>query len=249
MSLIRFSVILSSILYIIPSVAASGPPLYPDIRSMVPQQVQLVRAGGRELIRFSNSLVNTGLGPWQMRAVVPPNNQQPQLAKQEVLDAAGTVVVSRVVSEYVFHPTHNHWHIAGVALFEVRRNSPTGVLVGNAVKNTSCLIDWIKLDGNSPNKERRYSSCNAATQGVSPGWVDQYHQSLEGQSIDITGASEGLYYLVTKANPDRKFIESNMNNDNAWVSFRLSRVSGNPKITLVGHSPCSGGLCGGIPNR
>ena len=119
------------------------------------------------------------------------------------------------------------------------------------MKVTSCLIDWIRLEGNSPDNERGYSSCDSGVQGVSPGWVDQYHMALEGQSIDITHANPGIYYLVSKANPKGFFIEDDYNNDEAWVKFDLKRdSSGNPKITIVDHSACTDGLCGeDFPNR
>jgi hypothetical protein len=56
---------------------------------------------------------------------------------------------------------------------------------------------------------------------------------------------------VSKANPKGFFIEDDYNNDEAWVKFDLKRDSnGNPKITIVGHSQCTDGLCGeDFPNR
>lgn len=123
---------------------------------------------------------------------------------------------------------------------------------GNSIKTTFCLIDWYKLDGNSPTTERIYFDCSGALQGISVGWVDQYHQATDGQQLDITGAPVGLYYLVSTANNDATFIEKDYTNNMAWVGFYLLRDSkGNPKIELVDHSPCdSPGLCGeNAPNR
>ena len=159
----------------------------------------------------------------------------------------------KVVSQFEFHEAHNHWHINGVALFEVRIGSSTGPVFGSiSVKTTFCLIDWYKLDGNSKTPERAYFDCNGSYQGISPGWVDQYHQATEGQDLDISGIPEGTYYLVSTSNPDRVFIEKDFSNNMAWVSFRIKRESsGNPKIEITGHSSCdSPGLCGEqAPNR
>ena len=87
-------------------------------------------------------------------------------------------------------------------------------------------------------------------QGISVGWVDQYHQSLEGQGLDITSAVPGRYYLVSTSNPEHTFIESSYDNNTSWLGFDLTRSSnGNPKITIVDHSDCSVGLCGYTTNR
>ena len=54
------------------------------------------------------------------------------------------------------------------------------------------------------------------------------------------------YYLVSTSNPDKKFKEADLTNNTAWVKFRLTRPNtGNPQLSVVGHSPCgSPGLCG-----
>ena len=79
-----------------------------------------------------------------------------------------------------------------------------------------CLIDWYKLDDNSPRTERVYWEGATSYQGISPGWVDQYHQELEGQQLDLTGAPPGVYYLVSSANPDGNFLEAKLTDNTAW---------------------------------
>jgi hypothetical protein len=168
-------------------------------------------------------------------------------AIQELLDADGNKVFEQQVSTFEFHPAHNHWHIGDVALFEVHSGASDGPLWGDvSVKVTFCLIDWYKLDDNSPTRERVYFACERSYQGISVGWVDQYHQAVEGQDLDITGAVPGVYYLVSTANPAGKFLEEDPTNNAAWTSFRLSRDSkGNPKIGILDHSACeSPGMCG-----
>lgn len=244
---VMFTAILSTTGMSLPSSGASAG-LYPDIRTIVPKQLQIVNAHQREFLRFSNGIVNTGAGHWRMRPeVVPSGNDVVQRAVQEILDASGKVVHHEVVSEFAYHPDHDHWHIDRVALFQIRTGSPTGPIVGgNSVKVTFCLIDWYKLDDNPAFPERSYFHCGAERQGLSPGWVDQYRHSVEGQELDITGIAPGDYYLVSTSNPDGNFLETDTGNNSAWVQFRLSRPSqGNARLEILGNSPCgSPGLCG-----
>jgi hypothetical protein len=240
-----------------PSGATAG--LYPDLRAAVPHHFTVQNTQQHEFLRFSNLVANTGQGDLRLR---PEHNVATGITTgfQEIFDASGNLVVDQPVSTFLFHPEHNHWHIDRVALFEIRvaRDDGRGgnwgsVFSGQSVKTTFCLIDVIKLDGNSNTGDRTYWDCFPdAHQGISAGWGDQYHQALEGQELEITGAkSGGIYYLVSTSNPDGNFLETTTTNNTAWTSFRVTRDSqGNAKVTEISHSPCSGALCGeDIPNR
>jgi hypothetical protein len=242
--------------------------LLPDLRTVVPTHLQLVNQQQRETLRFSNGIANTGPGPWALRPDPFPDDAPPETetiaAVQEFRDAneyykcgeqpkqvteCYNVVSEKVAGEFVFHPAHNHWHIGDVALFEVRKGSPTGPIVGgNSVKTTFCLIDWYNLTGNSPTADRIFFDCYASYQGIQSGWVDQYHQSTEGQQLDLTGVPNAKdYYLVSTANYAATYTETDYTNNTAWVKFRLYTDSnGNRKVEVTAHSPCEAGtgLCG-----
>lgn len=224
--------------------------LYPDLRTVVPQHLSMMNQQQRDILRFSNGIANTGDGPWALRPDFQPDVTN---AIQEIRDASGNVVSETVVSTYQFHPEHNHWHIGDIALFEVRQGSPTGPVVGgSSVKVTFCLIDWYRLEGNANTKSREFFDCATSYQGISVGWVDQYHQATEGQQLDLTGVPEANdYFLVSTANYAGKFLETDYSNNTSWVKFGLYRGSnGNRKVEVLGHSPCTGGLCGdNAPNR
>jgi hypothetical protein len=233
--------------------------LYPDLQTAVPHKFTVQNNQQREFLRFANLIANTGEGDLRLH---PESNITTGITTgwQDLLDAAGNVVSSQPVSEFVFHPAHNHWHITDVALFEFRvaRDNGTGgnygsVYANQSIKTTFCLIDWVKLEGNSTTTERKYWDCNPeALQGISAGWGDQYHHQLEGQELEFTGAKPGVYYLVSIANPDGSFLETNTTNNTAWTSVRITRDSqGNAKVTKVANSPCSTPrMCGeDLPNR
>lgn len=238
--------------------------LLPDLRTVVPTHLNLVNEHQQDILRFSNGIANTGAGPWALRPEPPPGEATTVVsAVQEFRDSGAfykcgeqpkqvtecyNVVSEQVAGTFEFHPAHNHWHIGDVALFEVRKGSPTGPVVGgNSIKTTFCLIDWYQLDDNSPAPERVFFECYTSFQGISSGWVDQYHQATEGQQVMLTGIPDADdYYLVSTANYARIFTESNYTNNTAWVRFRLSSDSnGNRKVTVTDRSPCdSPGLCG-----
>jgi hypothetical protein len=238
--------------------SGGGAGLYPDLRTAVPHHFTVQNSQQRELLRFSNLIANTGQGDLRLR---PEHNAATGLTTgfQEIFDANGNLVVDQAVSEFIFHPAHNHWHIDRVALFEIRfadddgRGGDWGAVFSNqSIKTTFCLIDVIKLDDNSKTPERNYWDCFPdAHQGISAGWGDQYHHATEGQELEITGAKPGIYYVVTTSNAEGTFLETDTTNNTAWTSIRLTRDSkGNPKVSEVAHSPCSGALCGEqLPNR
>ena len=238
--------------------------LYPDLRTVVPQHLNLVNQQQREYLRFSNGIANTGGGPWAMRPDPPLDQATSTVTAIQEIRSNGAyykcgeqpkqvtecydVVAEYPTSEFEYHPSHNHWHINDVALFEVRKGSPTGPVVGgNSIKTTFCLIDWYKLEDNSPASERVFFDCYTSYQGISVGWVDQYHQATDGQQVDLTGVPDANdYYLVSTSNADRVFLEQDYTNNTAWVRFSLSSDSkGNRKVTVTANSPCdSPGLCG-----
>jgi hypothetical protein len=230
----------------------TGAALYPDLQTAVPHHFTVQNSQQRETLRFSNLIANTGQGDLRLH---PETNLATGVTVgwQDLLDASRNVVSSQPVSEFVFHPQHNHWHITGVALFEIRLAADDGkggrfgtVFANQSIKTTFCLIDWIQLDGNSPTGDRNYFECSPdALQGISAGWGDQYHHALDGQELEVTGAKNGIYYLVSTANSEGNFIETTKTNNTAWTSFRITRDSkGNAKVAEISHSPCSGILCG-----
>src|SRR6187431_820554 len=65
---------------------------FPDLRTVVPQHLQIVYAHDREVLRLTNGVANTGIGVWQMIPVNPnADTNDRQKANQQFLDANGNV--------------------------------------------------------------------------------------------------------------------------------------------------------------
>jgi Lysyl oxidase len=229
--------------------AVAGTPLYPDIVEQI-SHMQIQNEHKREMLRFSTTHINVGDGPLQIRGggQIEPctidgvSFLQCTRATQEVLDASGKIVQTHPAGVAVFHPDHNHWHQSSVALFEVLAVNGTPVATGKKI--TFCLIDNDQSILVKKGSSRVYFECNADLQGISVGWSDNYHQSTEGQELDVTGIREGIYYLIHRADPDNHWLEKDKTNNMAWVKFAVSRKGANPKITILQQSTCTPVTCG-----
>ena len=268
--LIVTTIVAAGLALAVGAIALAGKPAapdtskYPDLRTVVPTHLNLVNQQQNEFLRFSNGIANTGGGPWAMRPENELGSTPTTTAWQEIRsngaqhrcptqpkpnDPCYEIVYEQPVSIFEYHPTHNHWHTADVARFEVRKGGPTGqVMNDNSFKVGFCLLDLYSLDGNAPTSAKTFWDCYTSYQGVSVGWVDQYHQATDGQQVDLTGLPNRTdYYLVSTTNPTGAFLEQSKTNNTAWVRFTLSAdSSGNRKVTITGNSPCEPGtgLCG-----
>ena len=72
--------------------------------------------------------------------------------------------------------------------------------------------------------QRSWSTTQVRTRKlrISAGWGDQYHHATDGQEVELTGLPEGDYYLVSTSDPGNAFLESDDDNNTAWVKFTLS---------------------------
>lgn len=240
--------------------------LLPDITPGIPKHLNIHNQQQNEFLRFTNVWANVGEGALEFEeGEVQGETQQ---AFQNLYDDAGDFgditkyIYHEPVGDFIFHETHNHWHIDDVGEFSVRvddNSSPGEIAPGaDTLKIGFCIVDVFKYNGDeSPTSQRIYWDCELELQGIQPGWVDQYHQSVEGNEIDITNVDDGIYFLVHQWNPLGAFVDVDDTNNESWVKFELSQENnngnGNRKITIVeefapecqadGSTP---GICGDI---
>ncbi len=158
-----------------------------------------------------------------------------------------------------FHPAHNHLHVDNWADYTLRvatsdpnpRNWP---IVGTSVKQSYCLVNLGSCSG-SPGKCRDnngntiltvpnngfgfYTGCGL-NQGIYPGYLDVYSQSLN-QPIALDNVCNGNYYLVSITDPLNIFLESDETNNVVAVPITLTQQHQAPVIYANG----SAQLCPG----
>ena len=158
-----------------------------------------------------------------------------------------------------FHPEHNHLHVDDWADYTLRvasndpdpRNWP---IVGTSVKQSYCLVNLGSCSG-SPGKCRDnngntiltvpnngfgfYTGCGL-NQGIYPGYLDVYSQSLN-RPIALNNICNGNYYLVSITDPLNIFLESDETNNVVAVPITLTQQNRAPLIS----SSSSSQLCAG----
>lgn len=196
---------------------------YPDLVGSPPASIYLKANSSKLEVRFSNTILNQGAGPLQVRAQILGDRTA---ATQEVLDEEGNVLETKPVGVFEYHPTHHHTHVDEIAQYELRRGSPQGEIVTRAKKVSYCLEDAVQVySGHVP---RLYPKCTPELQGISPGWADFYGSEVPDQELLVNGLPPGEYYLLVIIDPTGKFLDSNRSNNSAWTKIYL-----NPSTTMV----------------
>lgn len=86
-------------------------------------------------------------------------------------------------------------------------------------KRGFCIIDVKRFNNDGPRRPV-YTSC-ATNQGISRGWADEYHMSLDGQWINVTGLAPGNYMLEVEVNAEHVFTEGSYANNDSAVPVRI----------------------------
>jgi hypothetical protein len=223
----------------------------PDLQPMKVLDLKLSNSG--DLLRFSTGIVNSGRGPFEVES---KKNEEDNTSEAIQRIYEGNRIVQRKnVGNFIYHPTHKHWHLEAVAQYSVHNALDNGMggkyskNVLNSVtseKVSFCLIDSFNLNPDVKN-EIKYQKCEQNIQGISAGYVDMYNYYLPGQNLRLKGLENGqIFYMVVNVNPKRIYQELNIENNVAWVSFSISGEGGSKKLNVIGYSDCSGtkGLCG-----
>ena len=227
--------------------ARAGAPRYPDLQTATPGRLfieQLVLGDGRlhYVLRFDNLVENHG-----GRLEVAANLQQSRDIYQNVYDqdrGGNLVVHRRITTDLIFHPTHNHFHLADFAGYSLFKKNSSGVYRLTTMKSSKtsfCIIDTQKIRSNATNSPE-YTQCNAQKQGLSAGWGDTYTNSLPDQWIDLgtSKLADGDYAIHSTADPYNRIVETNEGNNTGVKQFQI-------KNGVLVNSAASGPYCAAKP--
>ncbi len=208
--------------------AQANPLLLPDLITLPPSSLYITRSVDTSLLRLTNSVWNAGYGPLELWGRVGKDPGTHTVA-QRIYRADGDYQ-ERQVGEFIFHPGHNHWHLESFSLYEIWSLSERGTLdrlAATSDKVSYCLRDIHRVPHPDQAPRMGYGTCTYGRQGLSVGWADVYDHYLPGQSIDISGLPDGIYALISTADPYNLIQESDETNNAAvvYLEIRDQRVT------------------------
>lgn len=131
-------------------------------------------------------------------------------------------------------PTHHHWHFEDFARYQLLDS--TRSVVQRSHKQAFCLANTDDIDYTVPGAQWRpyntdlTTACGdynalAVSEYLASGSGDTYEQFRAGQSFDVSGLPNGVYYVCVQANPAQVLSEQTAANN---TSLRKIRLGGTP---------------------
>ena len=228
--------------------------LTPDLIALDARQLRIETTGGVSLLRFTTTSWNAGAGPFELfaeeTAGALPDGTKVNAWQRVYLDGGGFVdqMLEGVMFEWHEGGGHDHFHLSRYAYYELDSTSNPGVAPKTGEKTSFCILDTDRVNHRLPGAPKRaeYTQCGTSIQGMSVGWGDSYGYWLEGQSIDVTGLSDGQYTLAITIDPDGRFSELDASNNQSQV---VISISGGTVSIVDGGGGDTPGYCRQHPER
>ncbi len=224
-------------LALVPHAEAEEPTL-PNLRPEKPYDIQLGYADisdftdPTEALRFSMSSANVGNYALDLVGV-PPKDETRAAASQCVKWMDKVCTERQEAGEFIFHPTHGHWHLDSFAAYELRKVTKKGAvdmsrtgLVATSGKVSFCMMDSAPNQPSDSVAVGFYATCTGVYQGISAGWQDIYDYGLPGQQIVVKDVPDGRYALVVKSNVDGQLLETNYSDNTTFEIIDLGTPPG-----------------------
>lgn len=223
--------------------------LYPDLKTLPPRDLRFDRVdlgtgdsgqtGVHNVLRFTNTVWNTGEGPVTLQAKIDSTTKRGQ-AIQRIYDDAGAYATAPTGTDMYYHPSHNHYHFDRWGVFQLwtAAEYDTWIAGGSTgpeatgSKTTSCVLDeefirdvpFTKWPLTYPFSGCSPDSAGNMLEGLSVGWGDTYDYWRADQWIALgtnSTLADGQYVIRSVVDPDNVIRESASGADAA----RESRTS------------------------
>lgn len=214
--------------------------LLPDLRMLPPADFTIETTSGNiRLLRLTNYIMNWGPGRLEILGVSDPVSQRTVVTQH--LYRANETFTNRPAGIFVFHPSHDHWHLENFARYEVWSLTSEGVLNENvalAAKVSYCLRDTGRSTLPGAPANPLYLECLDKLQGISVGWIDSYEYDIPDQTVDITALADGVYAVRCIVDPGDLFLETNESNNTSLSYIHITgdtvrQVDRQEALTLI----------------
>ena len=212
---------------VFPAISIAAPrqvvELKPNLQAFPAGNLAIVQdMSGAPQLMFSATTWNNGDGPLVLVAGETDPATLKQKVYQRVFLSDGTFY-DRVAGDFVWHPSHNHFHFEDYAVYTLQPFNAPGASARTSAKTSFCVMDNTAVDTTLPRAPNKpvYVICGNAMQGMSVGWGDTYTNQLPGQSIDLTGLPDGDYKLIIEADPKKRLLEINESDNSSCVLLRI----------------------------
>ena len=181
------------------------------------------QTGERFLLRFTSNTPNQGAGD----LIIGNPSDHPEWFDFETCHGH---------PHFKEYADYRLWTLQGYAVWtELRKSNPKSLASDLLRKHSDvaaqmvagrkqgfCVIDVspATLSGLFTGGPATYTDC-LTNQGISVGWADEYHFTLDGQWIDVTDIPAGSYILEDEVNAERFFEETNYANNASAVLIQV----------------------------
>ena len=196
---------------------------------------------GRDVITFGATVWNKGPGPLVVEGFRRPGRDLMD-AYQYLYDGGRRVAkIDAGTLEFDRRDGHHHWHFTDFARYRLLDADRT--LARRSRKEAFCLAPTDAIDLTLPTANWQPGSTGLQTacggeesiwirEILDVGWGDTYHQSLPGQSFDVTRLPNGTYFIEVATNPVNNLRERTRANNTTYRKIRLGGSRGERTLEL-----------------
>jgi hypothetical protein len=212
---------------------------------------ETIEQGAHRCLRFTSGFASLGPGKFEVygsSSTPVATNGGPLY--QVVYRSDGSHY-SRRAGAFVFHKVHGHYHVLGIANFQLYsvRGTSTLAPAGTVLKEGFCLGNIKVFDWHSFSQAEidpaSVDNCEPAPQpdgtyrfyeGIANGWEDSYKWQTSGQFANFDNNPDGYYVLRVTVNPLHLLRESDAAHPANDVAYTYFQVTGNDiRVIERGH--------------